>query len=35
MHRRLNTVVTPLNTLEEADLCPGQTALADLNARLR
>ena len=35
MHAYLDTVETPLNQLTEAELCPGQAALAKLNASLR
>lgn len=35
MHSGLNTVAKPLNALGEAELCPGATALAKLNASLR
>jgi 2-oxoglutarate/2-oxoacid ferredoxin oxidoreductase subunit beta len=35
MHVGLNTVARPLNTLAEAELCPGTAALAELNASLR
>ncbi len=35
MHRNLNTVETPLNQLDDADLCPGSLALDALNASLR
>ena len=35
LHAGLNTVARPLNSLAEADLCPGQAALAQLNASLR
>ncbi len=35
LHSMLNTVDTPLNRLEEADLCPGQDALEKINAALR
>ena len=35
LHAGLNTVAKPLNSLNEADLCPGQAALAQLNASLR
>ena len=35
LHAGLNTVARPLNSLAEDDLCPGQAALAQLNASLR
>jgi 2-oxoglutarate ferredoxin oxidoreductase subunit beta len=35
LHRGLNTVAQPLNTLAESELCPGAAALAKLNASLR
>jgi len=35
LHRHLNTVEAPLNTLGEKDLCPGSTALEKINAALR
>ena len=35
LHHALNTVHKPLNTLGEADLCPGRAALDKLNAALR
>jgi len=35
LHRALNTVAQPLNTLAEAELSPGAAALAKLNAGLR
>jgi 2-oxoglutarate ferredoxin oxidoreductase subunit beta len=35
MHGHLNTVETPLNTLSEAELCPGSAALDKFNASLR
>ena len=35
LHAGLNTVARPLNSLAETDLCPGQAALAQLNASLR
>jgi 2-oxoglutarate ferredoxin oxidoreductase subunit beta len=35
MHSHLNTSLRPLNTLDEADLCPGADALARINAALR
>jgi 2-oxoglutarate/2-oxoacid ferredoxin oxidoreductase subunit beta len=35
LNGRLNTVDTPLNSLNEAELCPGPTALAAINAELR
>ena len=35
MHQYLDTVETPLNSLDEAALCPGQAALEKLNAALR
>ncbi|HEX3348496.1 MAG TPA: 2-oxoacid:ferredoxin oxidoreductase subunit beta [Acetobacteraceae bacterium] len=35
MHGYLGTTETPLNALVEAELCPGQGALAKLNASLR
>ena len=31
----LDTVETPLNTLEAKDLCPGSAALDKINASLR
>jgi hypothetical protein len=35
MHEFLDTVETPLNTLGEAELCPGPDALARYNAAHR
>jgi 2-oxoglutarate ferredoxin oxidoreductase subunit beta len=35
MHASLNTVDTPLNRLNEKELCPGSTALEKINASLR
>jgi 2-oxoglutarate/2-oxoacid ferredoxin oxidoreductase subunit beta len=35
LHQALNTVAKPLNTLREAELCPGTDALEALNAFLR
>ena len=35
LHEHLGTVVTPLNSLGEADLCPGSQVLAAINASLR
>mgnify|MGYP000944424494 CR=1 FL=1 len=35
LHRHLNTIERPLNTLGEAELCPGAAALAKINASLR
>ena len=35
MHSHLDTVETPLNTLDEKALCPGTTALDKINASLR
>src|SRR5499427_3665836 len=35
LHEHLNTVETPLNTLEADDLCPGSAALEKINASLR
>jgi 2-oxoglutarate ferredoxin oxidoreductase subunit beta len=35
LHTHLNTVETPLNTLEAKDLCPGTPALDKINASLR
>ena len=35
LHTALNTSATPLNALDELDLCPGAGALARLNAALR
>jgi 2-oxoglutarate/2-oxoacid ferredoxin oxidoreductase subunit beta len=35
LHQGLNTVATPLNQLDVADLCPGAAVLAKLNASLR
>lgn len=34
-HEILQTTLTPLNTLTEAELCPGSTALQDINRRFR
>jgi 2-oxoglutarate ferredoxin oxidoreductase subunit beta len=35
LHTILDTVDTPLNMLKEADLCPGNDALAEINAEFR
>jgi len=35
LHAALKTVDTPLNTLQERDLCPGAGALEKINASLR
>jgi 2-oxoglutarate ferredoxin oxidoreductase subunit beta len=35
LHAHLNTVETPLNTLEADTLCPGSAALDKINASLR
>lgn len=35
LHTALNTCATPLNTLSTAQLCPGASALAKINASLR
>jgi 2-oxoglutarate ferredoxin oxidoreductase subunit beta len=35
LHAHLHTVDTPLNALNEQDLCPGQAALDKINAGLR
>jgi 2-oxoglutarate ferredoxin oxidoreductase subunit beta len=35
LHTHLDTVPTPLNTLEAKDLCPGSAALEKINASLR
>lgn len=35
LHALINTVDTPLNTLKEHDLCPGNNALAAINAEFR
>ena len=35
LHTHLNTVGTPLNRMNEAELCPGSAALAKINASLR
>jgi len=35
LHAHLRTVETPLNALNERDLCPGQSALDQINASLR
>ena len=35
LHTHLNTVETPLNTLERRTLCPGSAALDKINASLR
>src|SRR6516164_10629767 len=35
LHRNFNTVETPLNSLSEAELCPGSVTLAKINASLR
>jgi 2-oxoglutarate ferredoxin oxidoreductase subunit beta len=35
LHKLLNTVETPLNTLGEDELCPGAATLEKINASLR
>jgi 2-oxoglutarate ferredoxin oxidoreductase subunit beta len=35
LHQHLGTVQAPLNSLAEADLCPGSKTLASINAVLR
>ena len=35
LHAHLDTVETPLNTLEAKELCPGSAALDKINASLR
>jgi 2-oxoglutarate ferredoxin oxidoreductase subunit beta len=35
LHTSLNTSDKPLNTLDEAQLCPGAKALDQINASLR
>ena len=35
LHALINTVDTPLNALKESDLCPGNSALAEINAEFR
>ena len=35
LHDSLNTVATPLNQLNERELCPGNAALEKLNSGLR
>jgi 2-oxoglutarate ferredoxin oxidoreductase subunit beta len=35
LHSHLDTVETPLNTLEAKELCPGSAALDKINASLR
>ena len=35
LHAHLDTVETPLNTLEAKELCPGSAALEKINASLR
>jgi hypothetical protein len=35
LHARNRTVLTPLNQLSEAALCPGSAALEAINAALR
>ena len=35
MHAHLDTVETPLNSLEVGELCPGNSALEKINASLR
>jgi 2-oxoglutarate ferredoxin oxidoreductase subunit beta len=35
LHTHLNTVDTPLNTLDAGQLCPGSAALDKINASLR
>ena len=35
LHKRLNTVDVPLNSLTEADLCPGSRKLEEINKSYR
>jgi len=35
LHRNVNTVTAPLNSLSERDLCPGSATLEKINAGLR
>jgi 2-oxoglutarate/2-oxoacid ferredoxin oxidoreductase subunit beta len=35
LHNHLNTVDSPLNTLNEGELCPGSATLEKINASLR
>jgi 2-oxoglutarate/2-oxoacid ferredoxin oxidoreductase subunit beta len=35
LHHNFNTVDAPLNSLDEADLCPGSATLEKINASLR
>jgi len=35
LHRNLDTVEAPLNSLSEAELCPGSATLEKINASLR
>ncbi len=35
LHQHMNTVSTPFNALDEAELCPGSAVLDKLNASLR
>src|SRR5215469_16243059 len=35
LHRNLNTIEAPLNSLSEAELCPGSATLEKINASLR
>jgi 2-oxoglutarate ferredoxin oxidoreductase subunit beta len=35
LHAHLDTVETPLNTMDERTLCPGSAALEKINASLR
>jgi 2-oxoglutarate ferredoxin oxidoreductase subunit beta len=35
LHRNFNTVDASLNSLAEAELCPGSATLAKINASLR
>jgi 2-oxoglutarate/2-oxoacid ferredoxin oxidoreductase subunit beta len=35
LHDALNTSLRPLNSLDEAALCPGEAVLARINASLR
>ena len=35
LHKHLNTVETPLNQLDDTELCPGNDVLQALNASLR
>ncbi len=35
LHAHLHTVETPLNTLGEEELCPGEAVLDKINASLR